>query len=565
MSQNESANFFDTADISLVNFPFLSEHDLSRLARELSLSMGSLGLRFCQSYYRTQKRDPRIEELRLLDSIVKDGYARPDTLLLSEMTTESDAIADTFADLMTRRSAAQRADKKPLSLATLAGLMEAWLTLHDPEDASPADVGIRFSPYRDLLLAADGYQHTASSGNEDTDISIGVRPHAFAKNTQAPTAGDYVFAVLSPEGADEPFFRTLSGFLSSPAITEVVKSVKIVKKQALLPLLVDMEVGMTVYPERVFKDTDPVSAFVQPVTGALLIASPSLSADLLLEAQDCDLRVCLLAKIGAADTLRVTANGSTMQLHLSFLRSLTFPRLCTATVKAPSDGEADVSLNRIGTCTLNGRRNAVVKVDAHGTASFRAALLGTVYSLSHCVAAGADVTKTKLATALTLSPHRIGDALGAILGLYRAQAELALRGNPPCLTIDKAAETSFSAVTVAPLPAVTPSATAQGKGTKIFYLDPLYTADGIPDFADLKKLYGYVGALIADGKVLSIRPTDEDLLTDLEEMSRDVVVEYIPNTPISSHIGGFLVETNGDIEGILLAKTENPDKCEADS
>lgn len=565
MNQNESAKVFDTADISLVNFPFFSEHDLSRLARELSLSMGSLGLRFCQSYYRTQKRDPRIEELRLLDSIVQDGYTSPDTLLLSEMTTESDAIADTFADLMTRRSAAQRADKKPLSLATLAGLMEAWLTLHDPKDASPADVGIRFSPYRDLLLAADGYQHTASSGNEDTDISIGVRPHAFAENRHAPTAGDYVFAFLSPEDANEPFFRTLSEFLSSPTTAEVVKRISIAKKQALLPLLADMEAGMTVYPERVFKDTDPVSALVQPVTGALLIASPSRSADLLLEAQDCDLRVCLLAKIGSADTLHVTANGASMQFPLSFLRSLTFSRLCTATVEAPRDGQADVSLARIGTCTLNGKRNAVVKVDAHGTASFRAALLGTVYSLSHCVAAGADVTKTKLAAALTLSPRRVGEALGTILGLYRAQAEFALRGNSPCLTMDKTAETAFSAVTVAPLPAVTPSATAQGKGTKIFYLDPLYTADGIPDFADLKKLYGYVGALIADGKVLSVRPTGEDLLADLEEMSRDVVVEYVPNTPISSHIGGFLVETQDDIEGILIAKTENPDKCEVDS
>ena len=78
-------------------------------------------------------------------------------------------------------------------------------------------------------------------------------------------------------------------------------------------------------------------------------------------------------------------------------------------------------------------------------------------------------------------------------------------------------------------------------------------------------MYGYIGALIADGKVLSIRPTGESLLADLEEMSRDVVVEYIPHTPVTSHIGGFLVETASDIQGIPIAKTENPDKSEADS
>lgn len=565
MNQNESTISTETDEVSLVNFPFHSQDSLSALAGKLELSMGGFGLRLCQNFFRMQKRDPRVEELRLLDGIAKDAYCRPDTLLLSEMTTESQVIADTFADLMTRRTRSQRAETKPLSLAALSGLMESWLTLHDPREPSAPDICVHFTPYRDLLLAADGYRRTASSGNEETDISIGIRTSKSADEKPPLKEGDYVYAVLSSKENDEPFLRTLAELLTSPAANNI-KTIKVAQGQSLLSLLVDVGRGMTVDPQKIAQDGEKtLSVLTRPVFGSVFVASPERSADLLLEAQEAGLCVRRLARIVNGNTVCIVADGSVMAFPLEFLRSLTFSRLCSATVDQPSRGAIELSLSRIGACTISGKRNAVVKVDSSGSSPFRAALLSVIYALSHCVAAGADVVNATLASRLSLPHAHMGESLSAILGLYRAQAEFALRGNAPRLMVCKEAQVSVSAVTMAPLPDTIVSDRASGNGTGIFYLDPLYTSDGIPDFADLKKLYGYIGALIADGKVLSIRPTGESLLTDLEEMSRDIVVEYIPDAPVPSHIGGFLVETNDNIEGILIAKTENPDKCEGDS
>lgn len=566
MSRNESVASATSRAVSLVNFPFLTKEALAAISKKYDLRMSIFELRFCQQYYRSIKRDPRMEELILLDSIVKEGYQKADSYLLSEMKTESDVIADTFADLMTRRSATQRAEKKPLSLSALAGLMETWINANDPDGQPASDVSIRFSRYRDLLLAADGYQRTASSGNEDDDISIGVRARRHTNDKTVPADGDYVYAILSREENDLPFLHTLAGFLSSSAVSNSVKLIKIAQNRSLLPLLAEINCGMTVHTETIAEAEGTwLTSLTVPVSGAVFIASPKVSTDMLLEAQENGLRVHLLAKVNATDTVRIKTEGKDISFPTEFLRSMTFSRLYSATVDDPKTGDVSVSLSRIGTCTLNGKRNAVVKVNATGSSPFRAALLGVICSLSHCVAAGADVTEVKLTAKLSLSANRTGENLGAILGLYRTQAEFALRGSAPTVSIEKDAHPSLCAVTLAPLPNTTLSATASGNGTKIFYLEPLYTSDGIPDFDDLKKMYGYLGKLIADGRILAIRPTGEALLTDLEEMSRDVVVEYVPDSPVPSHIGGFLVETKDDIEGILIAKTEKPDKSETDS
>ena len=122
--------------------------------------------------------------------------------------------------------------------------------------------------------------------------------------------------------------------------------------------------------------------------------------------------------------------------------------------------------------------------------------------------------------------------------------------------MDARSHPTLCAVALAPLPEATVSPFAVGGGTHIYYLEPHYTEDGIPDFADLKKLLGYLEHLIADKKALSIRPTGKDLLDDLTSMSRDTVVSYQFAEPIPSRIGGFLVETTDAIQGLLIGKTE---------
>ena len=542
--------------VSLVNFPFLTKESLARLAKEEQLAMDILGLQLCQEYYRSQKRDPSRDELHLLDTVVADGYRSADSLLISQFTTESTTVAETFADLLGRRSGAARISDKPLSLAALAQLMENWLADRAKRERPEADVGIRFSPYRDLLLAADGYCRTASSGNREDDISIGSRARSY-KGECKLSAGDYIYGVFASESNEAYDLQTIATYLATPAVTQNAKVIKIAEARTLLPLLTELSCGLTLNAEKVTEGEETLlSALNCPRRGAILVASPERSADLLLEAQDAELRVLLLGKVTAEETVSIPREKGAVRFPLPFLRSLIFARLYSATVANPADGNFRMALSRIGTCTLGGKRNAVIKVDADGTSPFREALMSVVYALSHCVAAGADIRDVKLASYLTLPRNHVGDALGTVLGLYRAQAEFELYGGCPVLVMSDKDSTAISAVTVVPLHDETPSSTVVGDGSSIYYLEPLYTDDGIPDFADLKKMYAYISALMADGKVLSIRPTGEDLLADLSDMSGEKTVEYLAGSPLSPHFGGFLVETNDAIQGVLVGKTE---------
>ena len=548
--------------VSLVNFPFLTKESLAVLAKEEGLAMGVLGLQLCQEYYRSQKRDPSREELHLLDTVVADGYRSADSILISQFTTESTTVAETFADLLGRRSGAARASDKPLSLTALAELMESWLADRAKRERPEVGVGIRFSPYRDLLLAADGYSRTASSGNREDDISIGTKAKSY-KGECKLSEGDYIYGIFASEKDAAYGLQTLATFLTTPAVTQNTKVIKVAEERMLLPLLTELGCGLAINTEKATDGEETLlSALSRPRQGAILVASPERSADLLLEAQDAELHVYLLGKVTADETVSIPQEKAVIRFSLPFLRSLTFARLYSATVAAPAEGSFRMALSRIGTCTLGGKRNAVIKVDAEGSAPFREALMSVVYALSYCVAAGADVRCAKLASYLTLPRHRVGDALGTVLGLYRAQAEFELYGNRPAIVMTDTDSTAISAVTVVPLPDETPSPTVVSDGSSIYYLEPLYTDDGIPDFADLKKMYAYISALIADGKVLSIRPTGEDLLSDLSDMSGDKTVEYLAESPVPSHFGGFLVEINEAIQGILVGKTE---KSEADS
>ena len=224
------------------------------------------------------------------------------------------------------------------------------------------------------------------------------------------------------------------------------------------------------------------------------------------------------------------------------------------------DEPADISLSRIGTCTLSGQKHAVVKVDASGENTYAASINGLIYALSHCLAAGISPKDVGLSCHLTLpmappSPKKLGCALGAILGLYRVQMEFELRGNAPVLR-NTSNEDALSAIAmIAPLSKKTLPPTVVGGGSMIYYLEPLYDENGLPVFEDLKKMYGYIEKLYTNSLILSIRPTSKDLLADLDAMSRDVTVDYVREDSVTSHFGGFLIETTARIQGTLVAQT----------
>lgn len=565
MSENQNAPVTPSSDMSFVNFAYMTENALEALRKHFHIEMCIGALQTCQAQYRLLRRDPTVDELYMLDALLAENDRLPSTYLPAEMKTDCTAIANTFADMMARRSDASLKKDRPASLKELASLAEAYLRAID-KTSNPLDrVAVRFTNHRELSLAADGYLRTATTGGEEEDIAIGIRSAESAFRGGKPAVGDYVYAILQDGTQDEDFETRLVEYLCDTNVKKAVKCAFFLCEETPLSALIRTSMGLSL-TESAIKRAEGSTRSLVTKTGAgiVLVASPAASADLLLLAQENGFCVRLVAKVTPGDSIRMP--GGQVFPH-GFFPAMLPGRAYSTEIECNSAEPANISLSRIGTCTLNGQKHAVVKVDASSNNSYAASVKGLIYALSHCLAAGVDPKDVGLSCHLTLpmappSPKDLGCSLGAILGLYRVQMEFELRGNAPVLQ-NKSGEAPHTAIAmIAPLSRKALPPTVVGGGSMIYYLEPLYDENGLPVFDDLKKMYGYIEKLYTDGLILSIRPTSEDLLADLDAMSRDATVEYVREDSVTSHFGGFLVETASRIQGTLVAQTSLPQVTE---
>ena len=130
MYQTEQPNPEVNPSAMLTNFSDFTDTALAYLAQSQNWHMTASDLSVCREFFRSIRRDPTIDELNMLDTVVTAAHQDPECFLLAEMITKDETVAETFSDLMTRRSQQQISDPAPLSLADIAVLMENWLELH---------------------------------------------------------------------------------------------------------------------------------------------------------------------------------------------------------------------------------------------------------------------------------------------------------------------------------------------------------------------------------------------------------------------------------------------------
>ena len=558
MSENKNASTTPSSDMSFVNFAYMTEHALEALRKHFHIEMCIGALQTCQAQYRLLRRDPTVDELYMLDALLMENDQLPCTYLPAEMKTDSAAIANAFANMMARRGDAVLNKERPASLKDLASLAETYLRAIDKTPNPLDQVAVRFTNHRELSLAADGYLRTATTGDKEEDIAIGIRSAESAFRGGKPSAGDYVYVILREDAQDESFETRLVEYLCENDVKKSAKCAFFLCEETPLGTLVRTSMGLSLTESAIKRAEGATRSLVtKTATGIILVAAPAASADLLLLAQENGFHVHLVAKVTPGDSIRIPSG---QVFPHGFFPSMLPGRAYSTEIKCNPDEPADISLSRIGTCTLNGQKHAVVKVDASGENTYAASINGLIYALSHCLAAGIPPKDVGLSCHLTLpmappTPQKLGCALGTILGLYRVQMEFELRGSAPVLKNAGNEPTRASIAMIAPLSQKTLPPTVVGGGSMIYYLEPLYDENGLPVFEDLKKMYGYIEKLYTDGLILSIRPTSKDLLADLDAMSRDVTVDYVREDSVTSHFGGFLIETTARIQGTLVAQT----------
>ncbi len=214
----------------LEGFIRLNEAGLKAFLKEFGLAMDLDDIRFCQDYFRrTEKRDPTITEIRMIDTYWSD-HCRHTTFLtnIRDVTIPTDYIRRTYDRYLADRKALGREDK-PLTLMDLATMGARKLKadgllkeLDESEEINACSVKIKANidgEEADWILMFKNETH-----NHPTEIEpFGGAATCLGGAIRDPLSGrSYVYQAMRVTGAANPLIPvedTIAGKLPQRKIT----------------------------------------------------------------------------------------------------------------------------------------------------------------------------------------------------------------------------------------------------------------------------------------------------------------------------------------------------------
>ncbi len=537
--------------IPISNFAILGDESLRSLACELSLSMSFEDLLTCRHYFlAVAKRLPCIAELELLDALIKETRSSMEYTTLTELYTDEDFLAQTYADMMERRRLLSPDAVLPPSYGELTTLGRKHLdgTYVNAEQELAAASGKAGRRKITAKKKAKGY--------EDDEIAVGGANTSASICREPITSGDAIYAVLRNTNNTEYFDETLDRFLASGAVINWAKEILILDKKT--PLFSLMSLNQSVNLNSYFPY--PAEELRTPDEGAILIANAPNATELLLLANELGLRVRRLGHITNDKFFRLTFTGTTeTTFTIDFLKALLYTPPISVQIERGAPEDTLLQISPANTFSIGRDTYSITKVAANGSSPFHASLYAAIGGMSAAVAAGADPNTFTITASVSAPQNKynypaLGASLAAIIGLYRAEAEFSLYNSS--VSFEESADAKTVTVwTMAPTSKTVPD-TAIGGGTMLFYLEPAYKDGGMPDFESFRKLHTYLYELHKDGIILSARAASGDLLKTLGKMSLGTEIEYVRSERINAKLGGIVVETKMPIDGLLIARTE---------
>ena len=214
----------------LENFIRLNDKGLAAFIKEFGLAMDFDDIKFCQSYFRdTEKRDPSITEIRMIDTYWSD-HCRHTTFStnIENVDIQTPYIKETFDEYMEIRSELGR-NEKPVTLMDLATLAVKKLKadgklndLDESEEINACSVKIKVnteSGEEDWILMFKNETH-----NHPTEIEpFGGAATCLGGAIRDPLSGrSYVYQAMRVTGAANPLVPvedTITGKLPQRKIT----------------------------------------------------------------------------------------------------------------------------------------------------------------------------------------------------------------------------------------------------------------------------------------------------------------------------------------------------------
>ena len=195
---------------TLEGFTELEDEGLAAFIKTYGLAMDLDDIRFCRDYFRTEKRDPTITEIRMIDTYWSD-HCRHTTFLttIDNVTFEDSKLEAAYEEyLATRR---QLGRTKPVNLMDVATLAVRYLKaegllphLDESEEINACTVKIKVDvdgEKQDWLLLFKNETH-----NHPTEIEpFGGAATCIGGAIRDPLSGrSYVYAAMRVTGASDP-------------------------------------------------------------------------------------------------------------------------------------------------------------------------------------------------------------------------------------------------------------------------------------------------------------------------------------------------------------------------
>lgn len=564
----------------VARFGNYSAQMLASMKKDLGLFMNVSELERCKTQYaKGEKRDPSLDEIRFIDELVKRASSLPAFAAITDTTFNDKYCAETFSDMLQKAERVRPLSRGPLSPNDMTSISGKYL--------ASAGIYPLLTHYRTAgsskdclftLCTPDG--RMSAYADMPAAVSAG-RNRPFPRKSFA-LANNTAIVIVCPDaenGVGEDGFETaLSLLTETDEFKSSVISALRIGKCGIASALASMASGL-------FVDMERIPGLPRPLELSFLAGLHAGAALLTMKRENTDRVIGVAASLGLCASYFAKAtnsgrlvlrheNNSPMSLSTAFIRSFTnISRACRCNVPH----EEYTSFSSSGGMLTNAESGALAGKDCGGHYSIGNIISGVAYSvpgtggafmqavdtvlravlevLSH----GAHRRRITLTLKYSLSSSDMGRNLALILGAYRVMTELCL---PDINSSTETAESSSASLFCAAYSDVGNmriNRNFTSVNNKIRFLSFDRDADGLPDFAGLRKACDTLKKLIDDGKVLSVAPVFGNSGDTLSMMSTDKT-GFSPSADagdakIPSGLSGFIVETNADIEYPCIGKT----------
>lgn len=457
----------------------------------LGMSITPAAFHALQTFYKyTALRDPTVGELRLLDALDRDKTPKPRRITVSELTTQSPAIARTWADMMEKWGDLHGADHvirggqaatPPCSLMDALSLTGRYI--RRTEEPSEGDTRLLTTPAQEAVASAEGYAPVARVIVGEGSCTLWSRGIIPAEELPCRT-GDFLL-YLSKVTPDQ--VQALVAEEAKKTRTEIA-AIRAVAEESLLATVLDMCPAADLHIGRLIPEGgDPhtlplallcgaprvkpdgtcgyilriplrqVQSFNQTLTGmglsAIVLGQVRTGGNVVMLLNDEEGKRELPAVTLPAEMLTEAMGNKPCVMAPeaadTAIPTPLFPTLC----RLPSVVQSESGLTPDGreTVALNIHEGRILRIPeadtlmtaltatvCHPHSGFSVAADTVAASAKLLEEGGISPDRIRLSVAMTVSDPdwmRKGEVLAAICGVYCAAAQLALPVEDPTITM----------------------------------------------------------------------------------------------------------------------------------